>query len=115
LHEYSNDFKYDCVVRIRTDLLLQTPLSFKEYDQSVLNYSKILNQKDKMICDWMNFGSSQVMDVFMGIFPTYENYIDIAKKRNRGAFSPEYLHRVALDCHKIRSKGHDVLISLPRF
>ena len=65
LHEYEHDFKYDWVIRCRTDSIVHTKMQFKACNPEVINYTGIMNQPDGMINDWFNFGGSDVMDAFM--------------------------------------------------
>lgn len=74
-HEIHNDFKYDCVVRVRFDAALMDPIITKEYNQDTLNCLNIINN-DAVICDWLNFGSSEIMDQYSDAYNRLEEYWD---------------------------------------
>lgn len=115
LYEYENNFKYDVVIRCRTDSIVKTKLDYKKYDMSFLNYSSINNQPDGMVCDWFNFSSSINMDAFMSVFSVSSLIFKKCMNENNNAWCHELLHRKILDVFNIPIKGHDILIELPRF
>lgn len=114
-YEYANDFKYDWVVKVRSDAEPRQKIYYENYDINVVNYTGIYNQPDGMIQDWLNFGGSKCMDIFMSTF----NYIEILMEKCRedfgGAWCNEMLHRKALDLFNIDHQPHPLLITLPRF
>ena len=67
-YEYANDFKYDWVVRCRTDTLLHVKIPFNDLNPEMVHYSDNMQQPDGMINDWFDFGGSKQMDVFMSVF-----------------------------------------------
>ena len=71
-YEYAKDFKYDWVVRCRTDTVIQTKIPFEQLDSSVINFSDLQNQPDGMINDWFDFAGSKEMDAFMSVFPVWQ-------------------------------------------
>jgi hypothetical protein len=115
VHEYANGFKYDWVVRCRTDTILHTKINYENYDQNVINFSGLSNQPDGMINDWFDFGGSKVMDAFMSLFPVFDLVMDKCLKENDMAFCPELLHRKMIDCFNINIQPHPIHITLPRF
>jgi hypothetical protein len=114
-YEYANGFKYDWVVRCRTDTILHTKINYEQYDQNVINFSNISNQPDGMINDWFDFGGSKVMDAFMGVFPMFDFAIEKCMNENNNAFCPELIHRKMIDFFDIEISSHPIIITLPRF
>lgn len=115
LHEYANDFKYDWVIRCRTDAMVQTKMQYKIYNPEVINFTGIMNQPDGMINDWFNFGGSDVMDAFMSVFPVSQLIFDKCMRENQNAWCHELLHRKMVDCFEIDIQAHPIMITLPRF
>ena len=115
LHEYENDFKYDWVIRCRTDSMVQTKMIYNIHNPEVINFTGIMNQPDGMINDWFNFGSSDVMDVFMSVFPVFQIILDKCMKENKNAWCHELLHRKMVDCFGIDIQALPITITLPRF
>jgi hypothetical protein len=115
IHEFKHDFKYDWVIRCRTDTLINSKIKLNKYDSSVLNYSNHLRQPDGMVNDWLNFGSSDVMDIFMNQYLSFDFMFEKTAERNLGAVCPEMIHKTVLDIHKITYSPNKIQISLPRF
>jgi hypothetical protein len=115
LYEYENDFTYDCVIRCRTDSLVLTPIDYTQYDLNSVNFSNINNQPDGMICDWFNFGNSQIMDAFMSVFSVWELVYNKTIQENQFAWCHELLHRKMVDFFNIPISGTPIPIVLPRF
>jgi len=114
-YEYANGFKYDWVVRCRTDTILHTKINYEHYDSNVINFSNISNQPDGMINDWFDFGGSKIMDVFMSVFPIFDFAIEKCMNENDNAFCPELIHRKMIDFFDIDIQSHPIGITLPRF
>lgn len=114
-YEYENDFKYDFVVRCRTDSVVQTKIIFENYDPEVLHYTGILNQPDGMIADYINFGGSKIMDPFMSTFSFIDQIFKMCYDDFGGAWSNEMLHRKTMDLFKIPHQAHSIIVTLPRF
>ena len=114
-YEYANGFKYDWVVRCRTDTIIHTKINYEKYDPNLINFSGLSNQPDGMINDWFDFGGSKVMDAFMSLFPVFDLVMDKCLRENDMAFCPELLHRKMVDCFNIRIQPHPIVITLPRF
>ena len=113
-YEYVKDFKYDWVVRCRTDTVLQTKILFEQLDPSVINFSDLQNQPDGMINDWFDFAGSKEMDVFMSVFPVWQVILEKCMKET-GAWCHELMHRKMVDSFGIGIQGHPIHITLPRF
>ena len=114
-YEYANGFKYDWVVRCRTDTILHTKINYENYNRNVINFSGLSNQPDGMINDWFDFGGSKVMDAFMSLFPVFDLVLDKCLNENDMAFCPELLHRKMVDYFNINIEPHPIFITLPRF
>lgn len=115
LYEYENDFKYDVVIRCRTDALVKSRIQFENYNLNVINYSGMQNQPDGMIHDWFDFGNSEVMDAFMSVFSVSELIFKKCLTENNNAWCPEMMHRKMVDCFGIQSQSHPIVVRLPRF
>lgn len=115
LYEYKHDFKYDWVIRCRTDSIVHTKMHYSMYNPEVINFSDIMNQPDGMINDWFDFGGSEVMDAFMSIFSVSQLIFNKCMKENEEAWCHELLHRKMIDCFGIKIQGHPITITLPRF
>lgn len=114
-HEYKNNFKYDFVVKCRTDNIIKTKIDYNQYNAWNINYSNINNQPDGMICDWLVWGGSYEMDIFMSPFSCIDAIINKCLIENNGAFCPELIHRKMIDTFGIDCAGHNINIELPRF
>lgn len=114
-YEYANDFRYDCVVRCRTDTIINTKIFFERYNLNYVNYSNIQNQPDGMILDWLNFSNSKNMDVFMGTFSMIDIFMEKCMSNLNGAWSNEMLHKTVLDFFNIKYESHPIDLDLPRF
>jgi hypothetical protein len=113
-YEYAHDFKYDWVVRCRTDTIIHTKIPFEHLDPSVINFSNLQNQPDGMINDWFDFAGSKEMDVFMSVFPVWQVILEKCMKET-GAWCHELMHRKMVDSFGIGIHGHPIRITLPRF
>ena len=114
-YEYANDFKYDWVVRCRTDTVLHTKIQFESYNPSVINFSFLQGQPDGMINDWFDFAGSKEMDAFMSVFPVSQLILNKCMRENNNAWCHELLHRKMVDCFGIDIQAHPIMITLPRF
>jgi len=114
-YEYVNDFKYDWVVKCRTDSVVQNKICYEEYDPNVVNYSGWLNQPDGMINDYLDFGGPKSMDVFMSTFCFMGSLLERCDQEFGGAWSNEMLHRKALDIFGVGHQAHPFIVTLPRF
>lgn len=114
-YEYENDFKYDYVIRMRTDAILGGAVRYELLPTDTIFYSGTQNQPDGMINDWFNFGGSKVMDSFMSSFSVIDLCIDECEKQTDGAWCCELLHRKMIDFFNIPSQGLPLPVTLPRF
>jgi hypothetical protein len=114
-YEFLNNFKYDYVVRIRSDCILHNKIIFENYDNNFLYYTGILNQPDNMVADWINFSNSNNMDVFMSVFPVFDTILKKCMKNKNEAWSNEMLHKTILDYFEIVAIPDNLIVEVPRF
>lgn len=114
-YEYANDFKYDYVVRCRSDTIVHSKIIFEQYDKNTIYYTGLLNQPDGMIADWLNFGGSKIMDVFMSTFSMSDYILEKCMQNNNGAWCNEMLHKTVLDLFNICYEPKPIYLEVPRF
>lgn len=114
LHEFQNKFKYDYVIRCRTDTIVGTKIKFEDYNKEYFHVSS-LQQQLPFINDWLNFGGSDIMEVFMGVFPICQRMFDLTKYKNNGTWCIELIHSELLDRLGVVVESHPISVSLPRF
>jgi hypothetical protein len=114
-YEYLHNFKYDVVIRLRTDAVVFTPINQHKIKDNTLYYSDNQKQPDGMINDWLNFGTSKTMDAFTGCFSILEYLIEDCKKQTDGAWCCELIHKKMMEKMGIDSCGLNIEIHLPRF
>jgi hypothetical protein len=114
-YEYANNFKYDVVIKMRTDTIVHNKLSFELLDENSLYYSDNMNQPDGMINDWLNYGKSEVMDIFMSSFSFLNVLIREAMDQTGGSWCCELLHKKMLDKYGIIPRPLNISLELPRF
>jgi hypothetical protein len=96
-HENKHNFKYDTVVRLRTDTTFQKPLIFLEDKDKIFTPHNCVGG---YVCDQFAYGSSDLMDKFCDVFPNIKKYFDEGCK-----FHPETLleyHCKKLDLNIVR-------------
>jgi len=76
-HEQDNNFRYDLVVWTRFDVALESPLNPEVYDLKNNVYSPNVCANPSVISDWLNFSSSENMDVYGEI---HSNIVNLYKK-----------------------------------
>ena len=114
-HEHANDFKYDYVLKIRTDSVVGSKISYEGFPKDMVFFSGNQNQPDGMINDWFNFGGSKVMDAFMSAYPVIDYCIDQCMEQTDGAWCCELIHRKMIDFFDIKCAALPIHITLPRF
>ena len=114
-YEYENDFRYDYVIRMRTDAEVHNQIQYESFPKDTVFYSGNQNQPDGMINDWFNFGGSKVMDPFMSAFPMLDYCIDACMEQTGGAWCCELIHKKIIDFFNIKSYPLPINITLPRF
>jgi hypothetical protein len=110
---------YDYVIRIRFDVTPKRPLVCSQYDPNFIYYQE-MGQPDNLISDWINFGSSRIMNVYSTLFFTmdYYNSFTHLKKEDRqpntlepseiSAGYAEHFVRDMMHHHKIEKRGFNV-------
>jgi len=114
-YEHENDFKYDYVLKIRTDSIVHNKIQYEGFPKDIIFFSGNQNQPDGMINDWFNFGGSKVMDAFMSAYPVIDYCIDECMAQTEGAWCCELIHRKMIDFFKIPCRPLPIHITLPRF
>ena len=114
-YEYANDFKYDWVVRCRTDTLLHVKIPFNDLNPELVHYSDNMHQPDGMINDWFDFGGTKQMDAFMSVFPVWQLILEKCMNETEGAWCHELMHRKMLDSFGVGIQPCNIHITLPRF
>lgn len=114
---YSNEngIVYDYVIRIRFDILPKEPIICSRLDPNYIHYLE-LGQPDDLISDWINIGSSTIMNVFASLYLNmdYLNTLFFYKNEDRlpnllepseicGGFS-EHMLRDLMYLYKIPKK-----------
>ena len=115
IHEYANDFKYDWVVRCRTDTFLHNKIPFEDLNPELVHYSDNMHQPDGMINDWFDFGGTKQMDAFMSVFPVWQLILEKCMNETEGAWCHELMHRKMLDSFGVGIQPCNIHITLPRF
>lgn len=110
LYALEQGIHYDCIVRIRFDFAPMQPIHFDRFDMNRLHFLNI-HQPDGLISDWINFGRSEIMDVYASIYMLYE--IIREKQGGHQYFNcNESLIRDILQRFEIRSQSFDLQYKL---
>lgn len=88
-YENEKNFKYDIVIRLRTDTHFREPVIFSEDKDNIFIPS---NLDFGGVCDQFAYGSSQLMDKYCDIFNNIKQYFDEGCK-----FHPETLLKYHCD------------------
>jgi hypothetical protein len=72
-YENIHNFKYDIVVRLRTDTPFRSPLSFSEDKDKIFIPA---NLDYGGVCDQFAYGCSELMDKFCDLFTNIKQYFD---------------------------------------
>jgi len=113
-YEYKNRFKYDWVFKVRTDVHVNTKIDLNKYNKNSFNCTSLMQQPPH-INDWICFGGSDIMDVFMGVFPMFQRVFDLTKFHRNNVWDNETLHTQILDQMMINIERHPIQLSVPRF
>lgn len=114
-YEYSNNFKYDWIVKCRSDAEVRHKIYYERYDKRVVNYSGWLDKADGEILDWLNFGGSRAMDPMMSSFCFMDHIMERLNSLYGGAFQTEVILTEALNLFGIETQKHPFVVTLPRF
>jgi hypothetical protein len=99
-HENEHNFKYDIVVRLRTDTPFNSPLSFS-MDKNMIVIPHNLDYGG--VCDQFAYGPSNLMDIFCQTFPNIKHYID-----EGCIFHPETILKYHCDKNHLNISRQDV-------
>ena len=102
-YEIANNFKYDLVIRFRSDISMLSPLPITNKIDNDLLYVPLYGNFSGL-CDQLAFGSSETMDKYSCIFSNIENHLN-----NGASFNPEkmtkfHVQSMNLPVHKIDMK-----------
>ena len=105
-HENKHNFKYDIVVRLRTDVVFQKPLIFSEdRDKIFIPHNCYCGG----LCDQFAYGPSDLMDKFCNLFTNIKECFEIAPE-----FHPEKLLKAHCDNFGLNIIRQDVGMSILR-
>lgn len=113
-YEYDKNFKYDLVIKLRTDVIINSSIDFSRVQKNTIYYSE-MGQPDGMISDWLDYGDSRSMDVFMTPFSNLDLLIDDSINKTDGAWCCEMIHRMAIDRFGVMCSPQNINLALPRF
>jgi len=100
--EEENNFKYDLVLRMRSDLIIYKPLPLDVELNSNTLYLPIYGNYAGA-CDQIGFGSSEVMDKYSSLFSNIEKHL------MDGAYlSPEFILKFHLNKNNIIIKNKNI-------
>lgn len=66
-YAYKNNLYYDVVIKLRYDVIVEQPLLCAEYPIDAIYYPD-LGHPDELIADWINMGSTPIMNVHASTF-----------------------------------------------
>ena len=114
-YAYIHKINYDMVIRLRYDLGVKEPLLCDKYPENYIYYAD-LSHPDKLISDWINMGSTPIMNIYASTFLhlEYLNTYQFFKKEERIEntlysdkdcnWGNEYIIRDMMDLFKIPKK-----------
>ncbi len=111
-YRWKNNIKYDCVVRLRSELVIREPIIFKNHDLNKVNYFQ-LYQPDNMVSDWIGFSNSKNMDIYTSVFCFIQYFYDYFKENTDGIYCNEVLLKKMLDQFNIGYVANGWAIELP--
>lgn len=114
LYEYKNKIKYDYIIRCRTDTQVNQYLPYELFDPKLIHFTSLV-QQPPFINDWFNFGGSEAMEAFMGVFPLAKCLISKTKENREGTWCIELVHVELLERMNIGMQRHPFSVTLPRF
>lgn len=114
LYEYKNKIKYDYVIRCRTDTQVNQALPYELFDPKSVHFTSLM-QPPPFINDWFNFGGSEAMEAFMGVFPLAKCLISKTKENREGTWCIELVHVELFERMNIGMQRHPFSVTLPRF
>ena len=114
LYEYENKIKYDYVIRCRTDSQVNQKITYENYEPQAVHFTSLMQPKP-FINDWFNFGGSEAMEGFMGVFPLLRYLMLQTKCSREDTWCVELVHVELLDTLGIPLERHPFSVTLPRF
>ena len=114
MYEYKNKVKYDYVIRCRTDSQIHQPVCYENYNPDHIHFTST-QAPPPFLNDWFNFGGSEAMEAFMGVFPMLRNLMMHSKAKWEGTWCIELLHVELLERMGIPLQRHPFHVTLPRF
>ena len=102
------------MIRCRTDSQIHNAIQYENYEQQAVHCTSLM-QPPPFLNDWFNFGGSESMEGFMGVFPLLR-YLMLQTKYNReGTWCIELVHIELLSTLGIPVERHPFSVTLPRF
>lgn len=111
IYELQFGFKYDLVLKMRFDNIVNSPIDFQSFDNNTF-YSQENGNKSFELCDWLNVGSSEIMDTFGSIFFRLETLINYSVN-NFGGWSVESILKSCCLVNDIKHTSVNIRTSLP--
>ena len=97
--EFENKFKYDWVIRTRSDFGLSEPVNMNKFNSDII-YAPNDNSHRYGFNDQFAIGSSKNMDIYSNVFSNIESIIE---SHNSGIYTAPY-------CEKPDNMGHEQLV-----
>ena len=114
-YEHENGFRYDWVIRFRTDLEIYTPVICRDLRPNIFYFSDI-GQRSEFVCDWLNIANSAQMDVATRVWPDFRLLFEKHYgKDSDEKFSNEHILRHQLVDAGIQTQPMKWRVTLPRF
>jgi len=110
-YELSNGFKYDIVIKLRFDNIVNSPIKINDMDMEYL-YSQEMNKPYYEISDWILISNSKNIDSISTIFLSFERLVDYSNEKFNG-WSSESLIKSVCDRDQIKHKTLYLSTKLP--
>jgi len=102
-YENKNNFKYDCVIRLRTDEFFMRPIGpISTYDMNLVNVLKDWVHLDYGLNDRFAFGSSELMDKYLDVYSNFEKLCEMGASVNQECligFNSQIRHKLPIAKH----------------
>jgi hypothetical protein len=82
-YEVENNFKYDVVIRLRFDIMIQEIQTFSPYDMNKLNINKTTMFGKEWLVDIFAFGSSEIMNIYSDLINNIDSTIKMVNENNQ--------------------------------
>ena len=93
---------------------MHQPVRYENYDPKSIHFTST-QAPPPFLNDWFNFGGSESMEAFMGVFPLLRNLMQHSKNRWEGTWCIELLHVELLARMEVQMERHPFPVTLPRF